>query len=248
MPLTTRRRYYRRRTSAKRGTRRKTWRPRKRPILSLTRTTHRPFVTRPIGPSRKIAIKLRYQDTWFDLTTVAAGFQTYNIFSGNSCYDPDYTGVGVQPYAWDELSALYSYYKVYASKIRITLYPSTTVANCAKQVVVCYPYGDGGLPTNHTINDLRQIHKCRWMQLAADRYGNKALILKNYQTTKNVWKGMYNPKDNDFTAAVTANPTRRWFWHVLTDTVDMQAGATIKADIAITYYLKMEYRIPLAQS
>lgn len=58
--------------------------------------------------------KLRYTDVY--TLSAVSGFAKY-VYSGNSAYDPDYTGLGHQCLYWDQISAIYSKYVVLASKI-----------------------------------------------------------------------------------------------------------------------------------
>lgn len=51
----------------------------------------------------------------------ASGSLGAHLFRANSCHDPDYTGVGRQPMAWDEWKALYNHYCVVGSKIKVTV-------------------------------------------------------------------------------------------------------------------------------
>jgi len=43
-----------------------------------------------------------------------------NFFRAGSIYDPDYTGVGSQPYGHDQYQTLYNHYRVVKSVIKIT--------------------------------------------------------------------------------------------------------------------------------
>lgn len=48
----------------------------------------------------RMKLKLRYTDVFS--ITVNGGVQNYQLFSGNSIYDPDATGVGHQPFGHDQ--------------------------------------------------------------------------------------------------------------------------------------------------
>lgn len=58
--------------------------------------------------------KLRYTDVY--TLNAVSGFAKY-VYSGNSAYDPDFTGLGHQCLYWDQISAIYSKYVVLSSKI-----------------------------------------------------------------------------------------------------------------------------------
>lgn len=78
----------------------------------------------------RIRTKLQYQDVI--QLSASAGSPGIWQFRMNSLQDPDYTGVGHQPQWYDQLSAVYSYYRVIGSKITCTFIPnniSDTEAN-----------------------------------------------------------------------------------------------------------------------
>lgn len=77
--------------------------------------------------------RLRYSATpvvTFD-APVGYGLQTYRA---NSIYDPDYTGVGHQPYGHDTLQSLYNHYVVDACRIYVT--PVTGNTDCITGIAV----------------------------------------------------------------------------------------------------------------
>jgi len=68
------------------------------------------------------------------LTTGAAGVVgTEQVWLLNSCYDPDYTGVGHQPYGFDQLSGFYANYLVHSFKVKLIL---NTIGSTAEVALV----------------------------------------------------------------------------------------------------------------
>jgi len=70
----------------------------------------------PFGISRMA--KLKYCDT-FTINPGVGSVGTY-VFSANGLYDPNISGLGHQPYGFDQLAALYNHYMVVGSKITVT--------------------------------------------------------------------------------------------------------------------------------
>jgi len=64
-----------------------------------------------------VRVTLVYTDTVLLSSSASVPFTTYT-FRANSCFDPDWSGGGHQPYRWDQLTALYQRYEVVKSKIR----------------------------------------------------------------------------------------------------------------------------------
>lgn len=73
-------------------------------------------------PSRYIC-KMKYADVL--TTSVTTGGYVMNL---NSLFDPDRSGIGHQPYAYDNLSTLYNRYRVVSCSWRIAM-PGTTGSN-----------------------------------------------------------------------------------------------------------------------
>lgn len=69
-------------------------------------------------PARYIC-KMKYA------TTIATDATGQYIFNLNSLYDPDRTGIGHQPYGYDNLALLYNRYRVISTGYRVIM-PSTT--------------------------------------------------------------------------------------------------------------------------
>jgi hypothetical protein len=59
-------------------------------------------------------VTLKYADYYLLSSTLGVATATY---SGNSCYDPDITFSGHQPYYFDRYAALYTYYTVLGSRL-----------------------------------------------------------------------------------------------------------------------------------
>jgi hypothetical protein len=83
---------------------------------------------------RKLIRTLRYSET-LTFTTGAAGVVgTINLFRLNSLFDPNQTGVGHQPYGFDQLSLFYQQYIVHSFKVTLL---ANTIGSTA-EVAVCH--------------------------------------------------------------------------------------------------------------
>lgn len=68
--------------------------------------------------------KLRYCES-YDLSTDGVGLDQY-IWSLNSLYDPNITGVGFQPTYFDQLTQIYDHYRVYGAQVNCTIFNKNT--------------------------------------------------------------------------------------------------------------------------
>lgn len=100
-------------------------------------------------PSMKNKLKYSQQINWGPMTAFTYGT---NIFNANGLYDPDATGVGGQPRFYDQLTQLYSRWKVLATKVDMRIQQITTVEPCIAGVLfttnTSFPFT--------TYNDLRE--------------------------------------------------------------------------------------------
>lgn len=65
-------------------------------------------------------VRHRYVENITFPAAAGAGFPTSYVFAANGIYDPNVTGVGHQPLYHDEMAALYQYYTVVGSRIKVT--------------------------------------------------------------------------------------------------------------------------------
>jgi len=68
---------------------------------------------------RTITRKLKYCD-FVNINPGLGGVASYS-FSCNGLHDPNITGVGHQPYGYDQMGFLYNHYEVLSSRIKITV-------------------------------------------------------------------------------------------------------------------------------
>jgi len=80
-------------------------------------------------------------------------------FRANSLYDPDYSGTatGHQPMGFDQYSAIYSHYRVYAMKWKVTINPEN-VGKDTMTMVGTYQHRSNSTPTG-----LEEILEKQWV-------------------------------------------------------------------------------------
>jgi len=185
--------------------------------------------------------KFRYQDSGFDMSVGLPTYTNAYIFRGNSLYDPDATGVGVQPYGYDLYcgaapTAIFQKYCVLASKIKI--YPRCTTVQESGVVgarwIVC-PIRTAP-PTVTEFEDLNQIPKSRALVINSldDQKGH----LTAYCSTKSIFSEVPSLA-NDFSAVYSASPNSPWYWYVHVDCLSTDIEQLMNMDVQITYYCKL---------
>lgn len=87
-----------------------------------SRRPYRPTYTSvPRNRFGVVGSSMRTTFKWCQQTSINPGIGAIadKVFRANDLYDPDYTGVGHQPYGFDQLMTLYSHYTVLGSKIKV---------------------------------------------------------------------------------------------------------------------------------
>lgn len=192
--------------------------------------------------------KFTYHDTGFSFATSGAGgYQYWRPFRGNSCYDPDYAGAGVQPYGFDQYCAngmAFGKYLVFGSKI--TVYPHIYTAtkagvnstNSWAIKIAVVPAKTNSL--NFTgIDDVMRMpwSRMRCIENEDDAGGNNTI--KQYVSTRKLYPEAGRLEDADWGALYYANPNNIWYWNVVMDSTCYANDVTGYFDIKITYYTKL---------
>lgn len=196
--------------------------------------------TSPI-PDRYMC-KLKYSQN-VQLATTGAN-PIYHLFRTNSLFDPDYTGVGHQPYGFDQLAILYTKYRVYGMKYKITC---TNIAAVPVNVAVVLK------PVNTPSTVWSTIAEKPYNQvrhLAPQGAGGSIKVINGYvQNHKllGVSKQEYRI-DDDFDASMGGNPTTVAYLHVYVEAPAGTAAHNVYVDVQLTYFASMFSRVPLAGS
>lgn len=177
--------------------------------------------------------RFHYADEGFDLgTTAVGGYLSTQCWTGNSIYDPDVTGVGVQPYGYDGLVNQYQfpYFTVHASAITLKLYATEAFRNVVITLVPVRIY-----PPSYTdLNDLKAIPGAKQVYASSDSKG--VYTLKHYWTTKTA---VPTATVSQITGQYNSNPSQLWFWALYVDTSIIATEIDMYADVQIEYYTSL---------
>lgn len=207
---------------------------------SITRT-FTPFNGRSGFPTT-LRTKLRYhEDIGF---SSVSGAVSGNVMRANSLFDPNETGVGHQPLYFDQFSAVYNRYQVYAATITVVFSPVTETAATSDWLV-----GIVGQSTN-TVgavpSTLCEQGHAKWAVINGRNGGpNQKTLTLTY--TPESCLALTN-KDTDVGALISANPDQSYKFLVWC--ADMQASGTTSliGSVDITYDVVFSDRITVAAS
>lgn len=160
-------------------------------------------------------------------------------FSGNSAFDPDYTGVGHQPYFYDQLTAVYNSYIVYASKIEIV---AGTNSVTDTRLILRPAIPNTGI-ADMDLECERPGAKCVYVNA-----GSAPTKVSMLRKTSQVFGTQSKNLDENFQAASNANPNNRWYWLVGTRPTDESSTAAVQMTVKITYYCRFFDRATVGSS
>lgn len=180
----------------------------------------------PLG--RTFKTTLLYNET--HSLNPASGSVTQHVFSCNSLYDPDRTGVGHQPRGFDQLMAFYDHFVVIASRIRVDFVNTDTVNGQKVGISI--------MDSTLTPTDVRDY---------VENGNTKILMLGTAGSAKAVQSIVFNVNPNkfldrtkplsdpDLKGNISANPSEECFYHVWAIGSIGQDTAIVNMNVMIEY-------------
>ena len=196
--------------------------------------------------AQKGMYRFTYNDTNFgDGLVAVSAYSNYHTFRANSLYDPDKTGVGIQPYGYDNLmgaagSALFNIYRVYAAKItvyfqRLVTNPDTTNTTSSLRLAIVPTVAD---PLSYV--EFNDITRMPYTKTNLIRTTDETATQK---TSCYVKMKQLRPLGVDAEVAQAAynnNPTGAVYFQVHWDGAGtITADSTVNYDVKIKYYAKL---------
>lgn len=184
----------------------------------------------------RIKVTLNYADVLDSATGLTSTLDL--LYRANSLFQP---GLGThQPNGYDQFTAFYSYYRVLACKIDVSMINNASPPGMFSII----PSADSTLFTSpiDAIEAVRAKHT-KWLATASRTSERLSL----YHTTREIL-GMNNKElYDDTTAAITsANPARLWWYHVVWH--DNAGSANVTAVIKLKFYCEFFRRVALGPS
>lgn len=177
-----------------------------------------------------------YVDDGFN-TNIAAT-QVDQIYRGNSLFDPDHTGVGVQPYGHDQWVPFFNRYKVFASKI--TIYVNNVAHNAgADSAFRIFMFAKGSTGRTYTDpSDLSVYPGCKQTSICWTSSTHRERKISAYATTRRILPSnfMGNPVTGSFGIG---DPGFCWYWHVIFDNTGGGQDIHVYWSVKIRYYARL---------
>jgi len=189
-----------------------------------------------IGWTDRYICKLKYvEDVHF--VDLALGLPKYYQFRGNSLHDPDLTGLGHQPYGYDQVTNLWGSWRVLGSKINILIWDEDpkSVQTYAPSMIVAIPKSDQTvMAAPPDVNSAKEYKYARYGYITK---GAKSKNITSYMASHKIC-GMTKKEyaQSGWTTGSFKNPPMQWYWHLTGGSVIPGILFDLRAQITITYY------------
>lgn len=169
------------------------------------------------------------------------------VYRLNSLYDPDFAGVGHQPYGFDQMGALYRRYLVTAVSITLVF----TDPSEDGMIVACslQPSNATFTLTGASNNQLKE--KPQIVTRMLNDSGEQNCIIKQFMPLhrlEGLHKFQWSANLAEYASDYNANPTRSPYLRVACASARNTSGATVMFRPLIKFYCQWYDRITLPQS
>lgn len=200
----------------------------------------------PVGfPPQSTTVKLRYiEENNLNVTTIPE----YYTYSANGLFDPNITGVGHQPMGYDQLTSMYNRYIVMGGKIEIDFWSQSLDQLYGVYVGVKLDDDTSFIQDCATLQESSNV-RYKWMSMQGDNSQSRKKVVMYFSPKKMAKvKNIFDNRGN-LGAAVGANPTEQYYWHIwagtTNDNTDLNA---IYYRARITYIVQFDERKDVASS
>ena len=184
---------------------------------------------------------IRYSDQITLSPGATYGQYTYR---GNSCFDPDETGIGHQPMYFDQYAAVYSKYKVISSRLTVSASNYNAAASTA---IVVVPSSEIVTITSYSIAMEQPYAKRTELLPISTRAGVRTTITSGMSTARILGLTRAQLAGEDYSASTGSTPSSVWYWNIAafnTSAVSMQAAVDL--EYKVIFYDRRSPNLSLA--
>lgn len=168
----------------------------------------------------------------------------YQLFRGNSIFDPDFTGIGHQPLGYDQWAGFYNQYQVNWARIDV-IFSGQDYATATSRPSLVGIYANTSSAAPASLNSLCENPVSTYGYVGTIETGPKRLSL--LCRTGDIIGDPRNIYDKDYTAAFGSNPTSQYFFNVVAQ-AESNTTVNVDARVTITYYCWLYDPVALTES
>ncbi len=167
------------------------------------------------------------------------------IFRLNSCFDPDASGGGTQPYQWDQVTPLYNKYKVFSVTIKLTWLSNVTdeiMIGCS----IILPSVDAFSLVTKVASNIDEKRGGDTRRLAPN--GEMRFEVFSRIRIKDLEGAGGEFNSDQYSAATNTDPVRQPLLKIAAASMTSTAAVALHFNLEITYRTKMYDRVTVARS
>lgn len=192
-----------------------------------------------------MTVKLKYYEA-LSLDAVGGG-TAVNVFSANGCYDPNITGTGHQPRAFDQYMAFYQKGVCVASKITLKGIIANNTDALLSSGLLFVALSPTAVVAAHPPQFYLEDPRCSWVQLNATITADEETRLGFNARSFFSYKDPVDESDLHFNTST--NPTQQAYFHVGYGAINGTANpGAINIQVMIEYTVKFFEPVSLASS
>lgn len=221
---------------AKRQFKRKAW-GKKRRVARKTTTVN---VNRALSPfAQRYMCKMKYAEIRTVAGPIGGGLVQYN-WNLNSIFDPNLSGIGHQPYGYDQLADLYNRYRVYRVDYAISAYNTDGSTNYS--VVAAVPANEA-LSGSLGVSEIMENPRAKYITQAPNATLKVLRGSVSLPSLAGRTKAQYMADDR-YQAQWGANPAEQLVLNVMAGTISGSGGnggsATNTMNLSISFVYHVE--------
>jgi len=186
----------------------------------------------------RLRMALPYYDGTDTFPAAAANECTYR---GNSIYDPDFTGIGDQPYLFDQMMALYQNYYVSGSKIRVETWQAIDATTPRRTVIFPHNYSMATFTFTDWQDYAMQPYAKSYSE-TIDNAGKRSVVTHYMSTSRLLGSGKASRFEPAAQGTSTSNPDTAWYWNIFTQSIDSAAEMVGWRTVKIIYFVEFSVR------
>lgn len=155
------------------------------------------------------------------------------VFSCNGLYDPDISGVGHQPYLFDQMVLLYNHYTVINARMRATFFSKNNNASTSTYLVGVQIRS--GTTITGTPSTMIEQGESNWSYLSQGD-GSKSLVTVTKKINLSRWLNQKVLEEDGNAGTAGANPFEEVYFHVFACAADFASNPdSLTCQITIEY-------------
>jgi hypothetical protein len=204
------------------------------------------FVDGPVA--RRALFVLPYDQNYTLTVGSVSTFGTGQVFRLNSCFDPDETGVGHQPYGWDQITPFYGTYKVIKCDVDIQFsFPSAAGVVCGVNAIIA---GDTYDITGKSLSSVSEQPMSNVSRVPTA--GNQTYRFRRsfpMGAIYGITEAQFRNTILSFASATNTNPTvTARIQTAIASLNSSDSTATVYVQARLVYHVEMYQRVVLPQS